>query len=68
MLTGDFNAQSTDWGYEDIDERGRYLTDFMLLKSLFIQNSPNVDLSFLVRRGNNLLTGWPDQTIATIAR
>lgn len=66
LLTGDFNAHSTAWGYEDTDLRGRVLTDFLLLNTLFVQNPPDAPPSFLTERNKKTLRGWPDLTIASL--
>lgn len=67
LLAGDFNAHSTAWGYEEIDQRDRELTNFLLLNSLFVHNPPDADPSFLTMRGKRVFKGWPDLTIASVA-
>lgn len=48
LLTGGFNAHSTTGGYEDIDQRGKELADFLLYTpcSSTIQRMPNPHSEF----------------------
>ena len=54
LIVGDFNGHSPSWGYEDMDQRGEEIEDWMMENKLILINQPDDTPTFYSRAWNKL--------------
>nr|KAG5709634.1 hypothetical protein BaRGS_001684 [Batillaria attramentaria] len=62
MILGDFNAHSPSWGYQDMNNRGEQIEDWMIENNLILINKPEDKPTCLSRAWKTCST--PDLAIA----
>ena len=63
LIVGDFNGHSPSWGYEDMDQRGEEIEDWMMENKLILINQPDDTPTFYSRAWKK--TSSPDLAMAT---
>ena len=63
LVTGDFNSHSPSWGYEEMDNRGEEIEDWMMENGLILINKPNDKPTCYSRAWKSSST--PDLAMAT---
>ncbi|XP_035226607.1 uncharacterized protein LOC118198932 [Stegodyphus dumicola] len=61
LLSGDFNAHNTIWGYADTTTKGQELEDFLAANNIHLLNTPDSTPTF----DNTYHVGWPDLTLCS---
>ncbi|XP_035213759.1 uncharacterized protein LOC118187608 [Stegodyphus dumicola] len=61
LLSGDFNAHNTIWGFADTMTKGQELDDFLAAKNIDLLNTPDSPPTF----DNTYHVGWPDLTLCS---
>ncbi|KFM69830.1 Retrovirus-related Pol polyprotein from type-1 retrotransposable element R1, partial [Stegodyphus mimosarum] len=63
VITGDFNAHHDMWHYNNTDNRGHTLADFIAPHNLYIHNLSSDTPTFETANGKR----WPDLTLSTLS-
>ncbi|XP_035220035.1 uncharacterized protein LOC118193102 [Stegodyphus dumicola] len=61
LLSGDFNAHNTIWGYADTTTKGQELEDFLAANNIHLLNTSDSPPTF----DNTYHVGWPDLTLCS---